>query len=122
MGGVTYHRYDPGPLGGGICEDDKPIDSVELLDTSNLEKGWLIGPKLPFNMSGVAMVSSPTERGVIVIGGRRPDHVSDPGQALIELSGDSIESLKWTFLEQNLKYKRFNHTSIIIPNQLVNDL
>ena len=68
------------------------------------------------------MVSSPTERGVIVIGGRRPDHVSDPGQALIELSGDSIESLKWTFLEQSLKYKRFNHTSMIIPNHLVNDL
>ena len=41
--GVTYHRYDPGPLGGGICEDGQPIDSVELLDTSNLEKGWTIG-------------------------------------------------------------------------------
>ena len=41
--GVTYHRYNPGPLGGGICEDDQPIDSVELLDTSNLEKGWTIG-------------------------------------------------------------------------------
>ena len=82
----------------------------------------ILGPKLPFNMSGVAMVSSPTGRGVIVIGGRRPDHVSDPGHALIELSGDSIESLKWTFLEQKLKYKRFNHTSIIIPKQLANDL
>ena len=68
------------------------------------------------------MVSSPTGRGVIVIGGRRPDHVSDPGHALIELSGDSIESLKWTFLEQKLKHKRFNHTSIIIPKQLANDL
>ena len=41
--GVTYHRHNPGPLGGGICEDDQPIDSVELLDTSNLEKGWRIG-------------------------------------------------------------------------------
>ena len=41
--GVTYHRHNPGPLGGGICEDGQPIDSVELLDTSNLEKGWRIG-------------------------------------------------------------------------------
>ena len=73
-------------------------------------------------MSGVAMVPSPTGRGVIIIGGRRPDHVSDTGHALIELSGDSIESLKWTFLEQKINYKRFNHTALIIPNQLVNDL
>ena len=67
------------------------------------------------------MVSSPTGRGVIIIGGRRPDHVSDTGHALIELSGDSIESLKWTFLEQKINYKRFSHTALIIPNQLVND-
>ena len=56
--GVTYHRYDPGPLGGVICEDDKPIDSVELLDTSNLEKGWTIGMGLFLKMLFLIEISN----------------------------------------------------------------
>ena len=81
----------------------------------------ILGPKLPYNMSFISMVSSPTGRGVIIIGGkarRIPSNI----KALIELSGDSVESLKWTFLEQKLRHKRVDHTSMIISEQFTNEL
>ena len=55
------------------------------------------------------MISSPTEKGVVIIGGwkesvtcnkfNKSEHSSD----LLELSGDSKETLEWKFLERNLK-------------------
>lgn len=50
------------------------------------------------------MVPSPTGRSVNVIG----------GYVLIELSGDSIRSLKWTILDQRLQYGVFKHVSFQI--------
>ena len=92
----------------------------------------ILGPKLPYNMSLISMVSSPTGRGVIIIGGkagRIPSNIkaddaqyAKSGRSLIELSGDSIESLKWTFLEQKLRHYRIDHTSMIISEQFTNEL
>ena len=64
------------------------------------------------------MVTSSTEKGVIVIGGRSQslrisDKISD---ALLELSGDSVESLEWKTLDQKLIYPRSDHVSFIIPD------
>ena len=61
------------------------------------------------------MVSSPTGRGVVVIGGSTT-HWNGAGAAdtLIELSGDSIGSLKWTILDQRLQYGAFKHVSFQI--------
>ena len=83
-------------------------------------------------MSLISMVSSPTGRGVIIIGGiagRIPSNIkaddaqyARSGRLLIELSGDSIESLKWTFLEQKLRHYRVDHTSMIISEQFTNEL
>ena len=54
------------------------------------------------------MVSSP--KGIVVIGGIK-DPPGPPGTTpctdLIELSGDSINTLKWTILKQKLKHPRF---------------
>ena len=82
------------------------------------------------------MIQSPTEKGVVVIGGlkvefeknkrkrkaRGHDEHLVESNALIELSGDSVESLKWTILEQKLKYPRYLHLSFPVPNEVVNDL
>ena len=79
-------------------------------------------------MSLISMVSSPTGRGVIIIGGiagRIPSNIkanAKSGRSLIELSGDSVESLKWTFLEQKLRHYRVDHTSMIISEQFTNEL
>ena len=60
------------------------------------------------------MVSSPTDMGVVVIGGE--DIKYNKSSALFELSGDSVESLKWKKLDQKLQYPRSNHVSFLIPD------
>ena len=60
------------------------------------------------------MISSPTEKGVVMIGGQK-----SPGEGssyLLELSGYSIETLEWKVLEQKLQYPRFHHVSFSISN------
>ena len=70
------------------------------------------------------MISSPTEKGVVVIGGIKitEDMKYEDSNAVIELSGDSIDSLKWTILKQKLQYPRFCHVAFPIPNELAVDL
>ena len=84
------------------------------------------GPKLPFKLSNFAMVSTPTEKGVVVIGGQLGNEEVTFDQinsnALIELSGDSIDTLKWTVLKQKLKYPRSRHLSFPISPQTSTEL
>ena len=70
------------------------------------------------------MISSPTEKGVVIIGGwkksvtcnefNKSEHSSD----LLELSGDLIESLEWKLLKQKLQYQRSHHVSFSISNDI----
>ena len=79
-----------------------------------------VGPKLPEYFPiyvGVKMTTSPTRKGVIISGG--PNSSS---KLLIELSGDSLESLKWTILDQKLKYGRSGHVALSIPDAVCTDL
>ena len=80
------------------------------------------------------MISSPTEKGVVMIGGRKQDldfpyicttipvfyvyYSSD----LIELSGDSKETLVWKILEQKLRHPRLGHVSFSISNHIAASL
>ena len=80
-----------------------------------------LGPKLPFAMYGSTMIFSPTEKGVLIIGGNgiienrtRIKYVSD----LLELSGDSVETLEWKILEQKLQHPRSHHVSLSISNDI----
>ena len=98
--------------------------TVEILDTSNPAHGWMEGPNLPAKISNFTMVKSPTGKGIIIIGGSRRcmENQSFPLDALYELSGDSIDTLKWTRLEQKLQIARYNHFSFYIPNQVCKDI
>ena len=81
---------------------------------------FLSGPKLPFKLSDSTMVSSPTDKGVVVIGGQMEGDYSweqIPSNALIELSGDTIDTLKWTVLRQKLNYPRSEHLAFAISPQ-----
>ena len=82
---------------------------------------FLLGPKLPFKLHGCTMVSSPTETGVLVIGGKDSNQYSN-SNIVMELSGNSKTSLHWTILEQNLKYPCVYHVSFLISNQIAQDL
>ena len=66
------------------------------------------------------MISSPTEKGVVMIGGwnQNSEHSSD----LFELSGDSEETLEWKVLEQKLQHPRFLHVSFSISNDIATTL
>ena len=75
------------------------------------------------------MVSSPNGKGVVLIGGETICHLNDDFKkessrtnALIELSGDSIETLEWKILDQKLKYRRSYHVAFSIPDTVFNEL
>ena len=62
------------------------------------------------------MISSPTEKGVVMIGGCKQPFGNS--SVLFELSGDSQDTLKWKILEQKLQYPRFRHITFPISNDI----
>ena len=67
-------------------------------------------------MYASTMISLPTEKGILMIGGYAKNHewVSN----LLELSGDSVETLEWRILEQKLQHPRSHHVSLSISNDM----
>ena len=95
------------------------------------------GPELPVdNLYGSTMVPSPTGNGVVVIGGmtNTPTLTNTLGfecsdnnslsttTEMLELSGDYIDRLQWTTLDQELKYERAYSLAFPIPDRVVADL
>ena len=66
------------------------------------------------------MISSPTEKGIVVIGGSKVHNNSGNFSSydLLELSGDSEETLEWKILEQKLQHPRKYHVSFSISNDI----
>ena len=62
------------------------------------------------------MISSPTEKGVVMIGGQKQNWESSSD--LLELSGDSQGTLEWKILEQKLQHPRNCHVSFSISNDI----
>ena len=63
------------------------------------------------------MISSPTEKGVVMIGGRK--NIVEPDCAdVLELSGELEEKLEWKILEQKLHHQRYLHVSFSISNDI----
>ena len=78
----------------------------------------ITGPNPPFasDVYGSRLVTSPTTKGVILIGGSINHQTSD---LLYELAGDSEDNLTWSLLDQKLDTARFNHMSLPVPNDCV---
>ena len=76
-------------------------------------KLYISGPNLPLQLDEHAMVTSPTGKGVIVMGGE------------IESGEDSIEmfelthTMEWTRLEQTKQIDHEGPLAIPIPDELV---
>ena len=68
------------------------------------------------------MISSPTENGVVMIGGVPVHDNSFVSNNFLELSGNSIETLEWKILEHKLQYARFGHVSFSISNDIASTL
>ena len=75
-----------------------------------------LGPELPFSIMNATMVVPPPGNGLVLI------HEKD--KPLLMLSGDSIETLKWTELDLKLQHhpRRSHHISFNIPNEVMIDL
>ena len=66
------------------------------------------------------MISSPTGMGVMMIGGRAKLNPMFPD--ILELSGDSKETLEWKTLDQKIQYPRIFHLSVSISNDIAANL
>ena len=100
----------------------KILNSVELLDpTSPNERSFDLGPRLPFRLTRATMMTSIIRKSVIVIGGSKTNGFDDNSvnNTLLELSGNSKDSLKWTVQEQKLQFSFALKIAIIIMKWLV---
>ena len=82
------------------------------------------GPELPFQITNPTLTTSPTGKSVILIGGAigpKPSRLETTCNVM-ELSGDSVETLKWTHLENKLEISRENHVSFSIPHDVFKSL
>ena len=71
------------------------------------------------------VTSGPQENGVILIGGgghRSGTRILEPKSALMELSGHSMETLKWSILSQRLQHPREWPISIPITDEVYQNL
>ena len=64
------------------------------------------------------MISSPTEKGVVMIGGLKQKFGYSYSSDVLELSGDSQETLEWKILEQKLQHPRSSYVSFSISNDI----
>ena len=81
-----------------------------------------LGPDLPFGLVNPTMVTSPTEKGIVVIGGEIDEDFElqkGSSNALLELSRNSKGDLSWNILEQNLQFPRSHHVCFYVPDQMV---
>ena len=82
---------------------------------------------MPFAINGPTMITSPTEKGVLIISGMKSEvypnksgsvsRLSKMTPDIFELSGDCFNTLKWSKLDHKLQYPRFRHLSFLISNE-----
>ena len=69
------------------------------------------------------MVTSPTSKGVVLLGGNsfRTSFFNfgekSSLKTILELSGNSIESLEWNVLEQELMHPRVGHLAFSVSDE-----
>ena len=71
-----------------------------------------------YTNKGTGLFTSPTSKGVIFSGGV----AHRPSKLLLELTGDSLETLKWTVLDQQLNHARSHHVNLSISDSVCTDL
>ena len=65
------------------------------------------------------MVTSPTGKGVIVIGGKTSFDVDL--KCMYELTRDPNNQFSWSLLDQKLAFGRSSHISFTLPNHVYED-
>ena len=81
---------------------------------------YISGPNLPWKLSDPTMITSPTGKGVIIMGGEkifRDVAQRKKSKFLLELSN----SMEWNILGQTLKYNHIHPLAIPIPDDQVRE-
>ena len=89
------------------------LPSVEILAEGSNE--WQTGPELPFGIRLSQMVED-RNGGVVLIGGQ--SFTTSRLTTLFQLSHGGQDAV-WTELEQKMKTGRYQHTSFLVPDNIV---
>ena len=73
------------------------------------------GP-LPIALDESTMISSLMEKSIVMIGGKKKNF--QESSDLLELSGDSIDTMEWKILKQKLQCPRPFYMSYSISNEI----
>ena len=65
------------------------------------------------------MVTSPDGMGIIIVGGRNKDSLSDE-KRILESRFDGSQFLPWQVMDQELQFNRSSHVVIPIPKSITN--
>ncbi len=87
--------------------------SVEILDEGSNE--WQTGPELPFRVIESQMVED-QNGGVVLIGGWSSS--ADILDTLYQLPHGGQDAV-WTKMEQEMKFGRYRHTAVLVPDNIV---
>ena len=102
-------------VAGGGNVDSEYLDTVEIFDPSTSNSKWTPGPNIPLKLEGLALITSPTGKGVIAMGGEKES--CENSKAMFELS----DSMEWTRLEQTLQIDHYYPLAIPTPDELVSN-
>ncbi len=89
------------------------LSSVEILIEGSKE--WETGPELPFGIWAAQMVED-QNGGVVLIGGQSSSSLFH--DTLYQLPNGGQDAV-WTKMEQRMKLRRYKHTAIMVPDNIV---
>ena len=105
-------------VAGGWNQVETSIDLVEYLDF-HANSGWIQGQPLPTKLRVATMVSYGT--GALVIGGKNYWHQLRKEIYRLDCKS-SLSDCQWKTMEQELKYPKSRHVSMLIPDSLAKEL
>ena len=109
-GKMTYENGTTVLIIAGGRSEKAFFDTVYMLDPSNAY-GWIQGPNLPSPRYQSEMLTSPTENGVILVGGMGKDPLPNQ-ESLLKLDAGSTS---WSSMPQTLKSNRQSLVALPVP-------
>ena len=106
------------PSGGSR---DQRTETVEFLDFKS-DSGWIFGQSLPHTVSSHVLVTSPSGRGVLSVGGLIKEDGNTTGDIYEMSCNGSLDDCEWVTLKQKLKNPRTNFGAMLIPDNLASEL
>ena len=99
---------------GGYSILNGMMKSAEIYDHMEPEKGWQSITDMPLELAQFSMITSPIGNGIIASGGING---SDRQTAIYEMTCPESGCV-WNKLEQQIKFARMDHITMLIPDSM----